>query len=232
MSMSAPSEQGQLLSHIKDSFTSIYLTVLSIVQGVALTSLAVVVADGYSEFTPVQWALVVLTFLILIIVWNHVTTDAMTWTWIPDFRDSAIPFLLGAFALYQTFAIVAGLGPWLFGMVVGATCAVVEFFHVGRQVRLGAPNAEMLSLFRRRGLADLLQGIVGIGVFLALGVAIVTIGDSWSVLPWVAVLITGLWLGAYVLRTTLYWRALVALARSGRLPADTALSRLVGLPLR
>jgi hypothetical protein len=50
--------------------------------------------------------------------------------------------------------------------------------------------------------------------------------------PWVAVLLTGLWLGAYVLRTALYWRALMALAHSGRLPADTALNRLVGLPLR
>jgi hypothetical protein len=230
--MSAPGEQGQFLSHLKDSFTSIYLTVLSIVQGVALTSLAVVVADGYSEFTPVQWALVFLTFLILIIVWNHVTTDAMTWTWIPDFRDSAIPFLLGAFELYQTFALVAGLGPWLFGMAAGATFAVLEFFHVGRQVRLGTPNAEMLRLFRRRGLADLLQGIVGIGVFLVLGAAIVVIEDAGAVLRWVAVLIAALWLGAYVLRTTVYWRALVALAHSGKLPAGTALSRLVGLPLR
>jgi hypothetical protein len=180
----------------------------------------------------VQWGLVLLTFLILIIVWNHVTTDAMTWTWIPDFRDSAIPFLLGAFELFQAFAIVAGLGPWLFGMAAGATLAVLEFFHVGRQVRLGTPSAEMLRLFRRRSLSDLLQGIVGIGLFLALGAASVTIGDASAVLSWIAVLITALWLGAYVLRTTLYWRALVALAHSGRLPSGTALSRLVGLPLR
>jgi len=230
--MNAPDEQGRLLTHLKDSFTSIYLTVLSIVQGVALTSLAVVVADGYTEFTPVQWALVLLTFLILIIVWNHVTTDAMTWTWIPDFRDAAIPFLLGAFELYQAFAIVAGLGPWLFGMAAGATLAVLEFFHVGRQVRLGTPNPEMLRLFRRRGLSDLVQGIAGIGIFLALGAASVAIEDAGAVLPWVAVLIAALWLGAYVLRTTLYWRALVALAQSGRLPASTAFNRLVGLPLR
>ncbi|HEY7092638.1 MAG TPA: hypothetical protein VH393_05635, partial [Ktedonobacterales bacterium] len=152
--------------------------------------------------------------------------------WIPDFRDSAIPFLLGAFELYQAFAIVVGLAPWLFGMVAGATFAVLEFFHVGRQVRLGTPDAAMLRLFRRRGLSDLVQGVVGAGLFLALGVAIVIIEDAGGVLPWVAMLITALWLGAYVLRTTLYWRALVALAHSGKLPADTAINRLVGLPLR
>ena len=46
--MSAPiqtSDESQVLLHqLKGSFTSIYLTVLSIVQGVTLTTLATVVA--------------------------------------------------------------------------------------------------------------------------------------------------------------------------------------------
>jgi hypothetical protein len=244
--MNAPAERsdehGPLLNHLKGSFTAIYLTILSIVQAVALGELARVVADEYPRFTPAQWALVLLTFLILIIIWNHVTTDAMIWVWIPDWRDSVIPFLLGAFELYQAHAIVAGLGPWLFGMVAGATLAMLEFFHVGRQVSLEVEDPEALRLFRRRSWADLLQGVAGIGLFFVLGMASVVAGvaqatDSplsaiGAALPWVAILLTGLWLVGYLLRTTLYWRALVQLARSGRLPADTPLSRLVGLPLR
>lgn len=245
--MNAPAERtnelGPLLSQLKGSFTSIYLTILSIVQAVALGELARAVADDYHQFTPVQWALVLLTFLILIIIWNHVTTDAMTWVWIPDWRDSVIPFLLGAFELYQAHAIVAGLSPWLFGMVAGAALAVLEFFHVGRQVRLEAENAEVLRLFRSRSWSDLRQGIVGIGLFFALGMASAATGVAraadppllhvvGTALPWFAVLLTGLWLSGYLLRTTLYWHALVMLARSGRLPATTPLSRLVGLPLR
>src|SRR4029453_18201919 len=141
-SMKSPAERpdahSPLLSRLTGSFTPIYLTILSIIQAVALAELAKVVADGYAQFTPVQWALVLLTFLILIIIWNHVTTDAIAWVWIPDLRDSLIPFLLGAFELYQAHAIVAGLGPWLFGMFVGALLAVLEFFHVGRKVQLEA----------------------------------------------------------------------------------------------
>jgi hypothetical protein len=245
--MKEPTEQpgahGPLLSRIKGSFTPIYLTILSIIQAVALGELAKVVADGYPEFTVVQWALVLLTFLILIIIWSHVTTDAMAWVWIPDLRDSLIPFLLGAFELYQAHAIVVGLGPWLFGMVAGATLAVLEFFHVGRQVRLEADDAEALRLFRRRSWSDLLQGVVGMVLFFALGMVAVATGVTGTAnepplgafgagFPWVAVLLTGLWLGAYLLRTTLYWRALVALTRSGRLPAEIPLNRLVGMPLR
>jgi hypothetical protein len=212
------------------SFTPIYLTILSIIQAVALAELAKVVADSYTHFTPVQWALVVLTFLILIIIWNHVTTDAIAWVWIPDLRDSVIPFLLGAFELFQAHALVAGPGPWLFGMVVGAVLAVLEFFHVGRKVRLETDDPEALRLFRRRSWSDLVQGVVGMILFLALGVVSVATGGVGA-FPWVAVLLTGLWLGAYLLRTTLYWHALVALARSGNLPPETPLSRLVGIPL-
>jgi hypothetical protein len=128
-------------------------------------------------------------------------------------------------------------------MVAGAALAVLEFFHVGRQVRLEADDAEALRLFRSRSRSDLLQGITGIGLFLALGIACVATGDTGATeqpllravgaaLPWVAVLLTSLWLGAYLLRTTLYWRALVLLERSGRLPTETRLNRLVGMPLR
>jgi hypothetical protein len=245
--MKEPAEQpdvhGPLLSRIKGSFTPIYLTILSIIQAVALGELAKVVADGYPEFTTVQWSLVLLTFLILIIIWSHVTTDAMSWVWIPDLRDSVIPFLLGAFELYQAHAIVVGLSPWLFGMVAGAALAVLEFFHVGRQVRLEADDAEALRLFRRRTWSDLLQGVGGMVLFFAMGMATIatgvtgtanepSLGVFGAALPWVAVLLTGLWLGAYLLRTMLYWRALVALARSGRLPAEIPLNRLVGMPLQ
>lgn len=233
--MKAPAERpdahGPLLSRLTSSFTPIYLTILSIIQAVALAELARVVADDYAQFTPVQWALVLLTFLILIIIWNHVTSDAVAWVWIPDLRDSVIPFLLGGFELYQAHAIVAGLGPWLFGMVVGATLAVLEFFHVGRKVQLEADDPEALRLFRRRSWSDLVQGTAGMILFFALGLVTVAAGTVGAALPWVAVLLTGLWLGAYLLRSTLYWHALVALARSGRLPPKTPLSRLVGMPV-
>lgn len=234
-------EHLALLHQLKGSFTSIYLTVLSIVQGVSLAALASVVASSYRQFTAVQWALVVLTFCILIIIWHHMTTDAMTWVWIPDVRDSAIPFLLGAFELYQTQAIVIGLGPWLFGMSAGAVFAVLEFFHVGRQAPLEAENAQLLDHLKTRRRSDMLQGVAGIGIFVGLGALSVSmVGGKGGILPdetmvgaafpWIAVLLTSLWLGFYVIRTTLYWKTIAALARSGQLPASTPLGRLVGLP--
>jgi len=45
-------EHGPLLSQLKGSFTAIYLTILSIIQAVALGELARVVAEEYPRFTP------------------------------------------------------------------------------------------------------------------------------------------------------------------------------------
>jgi hypothetical protein len=167
------------------------------------------------------------------------TTDAMTWVWIPDVRDSAIPFLLGAFELYQTQAIVIGLGPWLFGMMAGAALAILEFFHFGRQALLEAGNVQLLHHFKTRRRSEMLQGVAGIGLFVGLGVVSMITADGKEVVlhdetvfgaafPWIAVLLTSVWLGCYVIRTSLYWRVITTLARSDRLPAS-APSRLVGL---
>ena len=84
---------------LKDSFAPTYLTVLSVIQGVALADLASVVVAGYQQFTIVQWLLVVFTFLVLIIIWNQYAMQSSAVYWVPDFRDAAFPFLFGALEL-------------------------------------------------------------------------------------------------------------------------------------
>ena len=81
-----------------------------------------------------------------------------------------IPFLLGAFELYQTQAIIIGLGPWLFGMVAGAALAVLQFFHIGFRVPLETENVQLLEHFKTRRRSEMQQGIVGIILFISLGV--------------------------------------------------------------
>lgn len=50
--------QHRVLHHrLNDAFTPTYLTILSIIQAVALTDLATVVAAEYRQFTVVNWLL-------------------------------------------------------------------------------------------------------------------------------------------------------------------------------
>src|SRR5687768_4549727 len=83
------------LSALYASFTSTYLTLTSIIQGVALAYLVVVVDDGFDSFRPATWILVVAMFLAIVAAWHEYMTAVSVLEWIPRLRDSLIPFALG-----------------------------------------------------------------------------------------------------------------------------------------
>ena len=94
------SGQRAVYHRLKGSYSPTYLTILSVVQAVAMGDLAQVVAAGYQDFTLVQWVLTFNTFGVLIITWNVFSVQSALWSWIPDVRDSAAPFMVGALELY------------------------------------------------------------------------------------------------------------------------------------
>jgi len=51
-----------LHQRLNEAFTPTYLTILSIIQAVALTDLATIVAAEYRQFTVVHWLFALLTF--------------------------------------------------------------------------------------------------------------------------------------------------------------------------
>jgi len=117
-----PEPHHRVLHHkMRDSYTPNCLTVLSVIQGVALADLALVVEAGYKQFTLVQWLLVVLNFAILIIIWDSYMQQSILWEWVPDIRDAAIPFALGALELILNHTIILSLSAWLvaFALISG-----------------------------------------------------------------------------------------------------------------
>ena len=67
---------------LKGSYSPTYLTILSVVQAVAMGDLAQVVAADYADFTPAQWVLTLNTFGVLIITWNVFSVQSALWRWI------------------------------------------------------------------------------------------------------------------------------------------------------
>ena len=62
-----PHPHHHVIHHkLKDSLSPIYLTFLSVIQGVVLADLAVVVAANYQQFTLMHWLLVLFNFGLLI----------------------------------------------------------------------------------------------------------------------------------------------------------------------
>ena len=162
------SGQRAVYRRLKESYSPTYLTILSVVQAVAMGDLAQVVAASHQEFTPVQWALTFNTFGVLIITWNVFSVQSALWGWIPDVRDSAVPFVVGALELFLNHTIVVSLSAWLVAVSLIAIAGALGTLHISWRARDEAEHRELLSWLSAHIRLYVAYLIAGGGVLLAL----------------------------------------------------------------
>lgn len=222
-----PEPHHRVLHHkMKDSFTPNYLTVLSVIQGVALADLASVVVAGYKQFTVVHWLLVVFTFVTLIGVWDQYMMQGTIWDWVPDIRDAAIPFVIGALELILNHSIILSLSAWLFASALLGGMGALATWHAGWRASKDAENAKMLSLLRRPFRVSVLTSLGG--SVLGLLVAVVSLvghleasagvqGVQGMLVLGVVLLVAG-GIGVFEFMSIRNWSKIVAYARTGQTP--------------
>src|SRR5437764_14448881 len=218
-----PEPHHRVLNHrLNDAFTPTYLTILSIIQAVALTDLATVVAAEYRQCTVVHWLLALLTFCVLIIVWNVYTIQGTIWRWIPDVRDAAMPFVVGALELYLDHTITQGMSFWLLGLAGIAAMGAVGTWYMHWRARTEAGNDQLLRYLRRHHLLFALYYAGGAAFLLLLAWA--NRAGSWEVaergqgvLAVSTALFIGACLGGAVIISHLYWSKAILYARTGQL---------------
>jgi hypothetical protein len=137
--------QRAVYSRLKGSYGPTYLTILSVVQAVGMADLAQVVAASYEDFALMQWALTFNTFGVLIITWNVFSVQSALWGWIPDVRDSAVPFVVGALELFLNHTITASLSAWLVAVSLIAIAGAVGTLHITWRARSEAEHHELLK---------------------------------------------------------------------------------------
>jgi hypothetical protein len=141
----AESPQRALYLRLKGSYSPTYLTILSVVQAVAMGDLAQVVAAGNRHFTLVQWVLTLNTFSVLIIIWNVFSVQSALWRWIPDVRDSAVPFVVGALELFLNHTITVSLSVWLAAISLIAFAGALGTLHIYWRAAREEEHIELLS---------------------------------------------------------------------------------------
>lgn len=218
-----------LLQKIFSEFTGVYLTMLSIIQGVAFTDLSVVIIPVYHQLTPVNWIQVVTNLAIIIVVWNHFMGDALMWEWIPDMADAVLLFGTGVFELAANHTMLVDLTAWLAVLAIMMFGWSFAVFYVRRQEEGYVRDPWLLRLMRRRALPTLLSTLLS-GILLAL-VALLThllqvpaeATQGWKmVASLVAALIAFVAVGAVGFISERFWRVVATYARTGALPADMA----------
>jgi hypothetical protein len=211
---------------MKDSFTSMYQTILSIIQGVALADLATLVVAKYSQFTIVHWLMVLTTFFLIIVIFNVYSIQSAIWDWIPDIRDESIPFIFGAIELFLNHMISLSMSLWFLGLAGISALGLLGTIHLVSRAREESENVELLWLLKNHHSLFLLY--YGVAAAIALLFAYVCnalnlqasdgVQGMRGLLALGLVLLIAIGLDGSAFVSNRYWRKAVIYARTGRVP--------------
>lgn len=215
---------------LKDHFSPVYLTLLSVIQGVALADLAFVVGTNSQHFTLTQWLLVLVAFGAVITTWNQYTMHIISLDWIPDVRDAIIPFVLGALELFLNHLIPLSFGGWLFAAALLSSWGALATWHTQSRAGKEVENQPLLNRVGRR-LRLLRLSLFAISPFLLLLAVASTLGHvqatqeldtTGGVLALaIALFVVAITSGLFLV-TIWYWQAVVTYARTGHMPGKQA----------
>jgi hypothetical protein len=209
-----------LLERLKQASTTSSLTLLSVVQGVALADLAGVVAGQYQQFHLLQWLLLGGNFLFILAAWNQILMDTVTWVNLPSVTRSFVPFVLGALEFFLNHTFVHNPETWLIAAAGLVILSSVGIELVNRAIADHEDNAHLLDHLRTYRRAGQVYGLVGSILFFLLA-AVSSLGgfaaiDSWLRQPQIAFIgaaVLALLYGvSFLSRLLFYWRVITAYA--------------------
>ena len=134
---------------LKSQFAPAYLTLTSIIQGVALSVLAARVEATYPQFGATDWLLTIATFLMFVTLWHEYLMQALAFVWMPTLLDSLVPFAFLACELVAAHFVYHGLRWWLLALglslVVGGAAQLLTLTQARH---LGEENRDLVGALR------------------------------------------------------------------------------------
>lgn len=142
-----PITAERIKERIQSQFPSVYLTLLSIIQGVALGLFAAKIWENYTlifercDFMTI-WATLI-TFLLLIHVWHEYVIASISMLWIPKLLDALLPFGLGLgeFILIQALAPLS-VSRWFWGAVILSSFGICAYFNTAFRMEKRSTSSE------------------------------------------------------------------------------------------
>lgn len=145
---------------VEENFPSVLLTLLSIVQALALELLWEHVQNSpelmqLNWLSLLSWLQIVTTGLGIILIWVTYASNAMRFRWVPSTADSVYPFLIGLLEFLQIELLNPNLiGPWAILMgVIFASMVLVSHLTM-RSARRSGDNGDFFSSTRPATLKD------------------------------------------------------------------------------
>src|SRR5260370_4944172 len=148
---------------LKGQFAPAYLTLTSIIQGVALSVLAARVEANYAQFDATDWLLTIATFLVFLEVGSEYLMQVLAFVWVPALLDSLVPFAFLACELFMAHFVYHGLRGWLLTLglifIVGGASQIVSNMKAHTLAEENRDIARVLAPLRWLRLA--LNAVIG-----------------------------------------------------------------------
>lgn len=198
----------------KRLFPAVSLTLLSIVQAIALELLWSHTLDAQYlylfswelPFSFIGWIQITATLIAIGLVWVVYASNIMRFQWVPSMADLCYPFIIGI----AEFWLVSTLQPtsmgWWFiatALNIGLVTAISQFSM--RSARLDPDNDEFFATRSPATLADFIPQISIVLLFLALGIAVMIVPQAFWLrfIGGSAVLVFLFW---QIFSSARYWR--------------------------
>lgn len=169
---------NSIRNRAKDLFPSVSMTLLSIIQALALEFLWDQIHDSAYLWTPgwpalLGWLQLIAAMLGILQVWLFNTSVAMRFRWTPYSRDLMLPFAIGV--LEFTMIDLTGT-TYLIWWLVDLACVYTLAAWIGHDIfvraRRDPDNHEYFSVFRPAQLGDLVVPVGTVGALLVFAVAV------------------------------------------------------------
>ena len=202
---------NNMRSRAKSQMPMVLLTLLSIIQALALELLWVHVTESpdlmrWSWFTLLHWIQIIVTLLGIILVWLLYSSMTMRFSWVPASGDSVIPFGIGIleFTLIAVLG-VAHLGAWfatLAGLFAVSHWAMQSIL---RRARSDGDNDHYFSDIPPARFRDFLPALLVVATLLLMGLALKLTGHT-GVFALAAVLLAGVAVAQQIHLCAQRWR--------------------------
>lgn len=175
---------NNMRSRAKKQMPMVLLTLLSIIQALALELLWVHVTESpdlmsWSWFSLLHWIQIVVTLLGIILIWLLYSSMTMRFSWVPTSGDSVVPFGIGILE----FTLIALLGVAHLGFWFATFAALFVVSHwamqsILRRARSDGDNDDYFSSVPPARFRDFLPALVIVTTLLLVGLALGLTGHT------------------------------------------------------
>jgi hypothetical protein len=195
----------EVIDRIKGQFSTVYLTLISVIQASVLSYL-MVCADGLlGRISPRCAFLMATTFLVIVSVWNEYVMGSTTFRWVPTLVDSFLPFLLGATEFLMVRSLTRDGATWYFWFAGFCFLGWAAFANQYRAARRLPDNDAVFAALGCWTLASEVLLLVVVVLAAAAGVIDHALSPDSPARPVLAAGALAATL-AYFVRTALYWK--------------------------